>query len=319
MDKEQAQFILQSFRPGGADAADADFSEALQLAVKDRDLGEWLAEERAADATFGAALCELPMPDDLRLHILAVMRGEDPSDPQQEAEMDALLCDAFSHVDPPDGLRDQILAAMYMQEGESIPIAVTADEPENVIRVSRDVRWLRVASIAAAVVLGVFLALQMELGTKHAQEGAVRISSHNVQNEAGHILNTKFALDVMNPPKAEVNTWLVAHRLPAPERLPVGLKGLKVMGCKKIQLDEGVTAALLCFVKAEGGMMHLVVVNNDFIADAHLPGLDEVTQDDCSNCPETGWDSVRWRDRANTYILFSKKEGGQEAELIQYF
>ena len=54
MDKEQAKFILQSFRPDGADAADTDFAEALQLAVEDRELGEWLADERATDAAFAA-------------------------------------------------------------------------------------------------------------------------------------------------------------------------------------------------------------------------------------------------------------------------
>ena len=56
MDKEQAKFILQSFRPDGADASDADFAEALEFAARDRELGEWLASERAADAQFANAL-----------------------------------------------------------------------------------------------------------------------------------------------------------------------------------------------------------------------------------------------------------------------
>jgi len=47
MDKEKAQFILTSFRANGKDSADADFQEALKLAVEDRELGEWLADERA--------------------------------------------------------------------------------------------------------------------------------------------------------------------------------------------------------------------------------------------------------------------------------
>ena len=55
MDKEQAKFILQSFRPDGADAQDPDFAEALALAAQDRELGDWLASERAQDAAFAAA------------------------------------------------------------------------------------------------------------------------------------------------------------------------------------------------------------------------------------------------------------------------
>ena len=47
MDKEHAKFLLQSYRPDGADAQDSDFAEALQLAAEDRDLGEWLANEHS--------------------------------------------------------------------------------------------------------------------------------------------------------------------------------------------------------------------------------------------------------------------------------
>ena len=96
MDKEQAQFILQSFRPDGADASDPSFAEALQLAAADRELGEWLADERSADAAFAAALCEVEIPEELRQHILAVMRGEKPADPEIEAAMDDLLRDALA-------------------------------------------------------------------------------------------------------------------------------------------------------------------------------------------------------------------------------
>ena len=51
MDKEQARFILQSFRPDGADAKDPDFAEALAVAAEDRELGDWLAAERALPAS----------------------------------------------------------------------------------------------------------------------------------------------------------------------------------------------------------------------------------------------------------------------------
>ena len=56
MDKERARFVLSCFRPDGADAGDPDFAEALRMAAGDRELGEWLARERAQDAAFAQAL-----------------------------------------------------------------------------------------------------------------------------------------------------------------------------------------------------------------------------------------------------------------------
>lgn len=328
MDKEQAQFILHSFRPDGADAADSDFAEALQLAAEDRELGEWLADERAADSAFAAALSEVEIPDELRMHILAVMRGEKPGNPAQETEMDDLLVDALSHVDPPAGLRDQILAAMYVQEAqvtgidgeanhESAPENVTA-MPEAPAARSR-LGWQRIASLAAAVVLGGFLAMQIDLGGSSSSALANRVAAYDVQTEAARMLNSKFALDVVNSQPAQVTNWLVDQQLPAPSRLPSGLQGMKMMGCKKIQLAGDRSASLLCFVKSSGDKIHLVVINNDHIRDAHLPGMDEVKKGDCYHCPKTGWNMTKWRDRDNTYLLFAKKETTSQDELIRYF
>ena len=42
MDREQARFILRSFRPDGADSGNPDFEEALSVATVDGELGAWL-------------------------------------------------------------------------------------------------------------------------------------------------------------------------------------------------------------------------------------------------------------------------------------
>jgi len=332
MDKERAQFILHSFRPDGADAADQDFAEALQLAAEDRELGEWLADERAADAEFATALCEVKIPDDLRMHILTVMRGEKPTDPALDVEMDALLSEALTDVEPPAGLREQILNAMYVQENQCETQDLGGEDasvPENVTPIASGRSWLRNISWAAAVVLGGFLALQMDLSKKEPQTAASadpqdnelgkRVSSKEVQHVAGNILNSKLTLDVMHPKSSEVNTWLVSRELPAPTALPRGLRGLQVMGCREIQLENEMSASLLCFVKTDGGMVHLVVINNTFIKDHDLPSMSELTTKDCYHCKETNWNIIRWRDRENTYFLFDKKSETEEVELIEYF
>ena len=332
MDKTEAQFILHSFRPDGADAADADFADALQLAVEDRDLGEWLADERAADAEFAAALCEVKIPDELRMHILSVMRGEKPTDPAQEAEMDGLLSDALAHVQPPTGLRDQILAAMHVQQAQSDADSI----PENICQIPQPTgkpssrsgnTWLRLSSLAAAISMGAFFAFQLDLGEKETPAVAqqddtqptTRISSHDVQQVASQMLNAKFALDVKNSAKVDMNTWLVNHEFPTHDHLPSGLRGMKIMGCKKIQLSSEMTASLLCFTKDSGGMVHLVIIKNEYIKDANLPSMNEMTKGDCYHCPKTHWNVVRWRDRENTFLLLEKKETTSKEDLIQYF
>ena len=111
MDREEARFILRCFRPDGADAEDPAFAEALQLAASDRELGEWLAKERAEDAEFSSALARVTLPEGLRDEILlglAAQRGDVPD----TDEFDAGWIGALSDLTPPAELRGEILVAM---------------------------------------------------------------------------------------------------------------------------------------------------------------------------------------------------------------
>ena len=56
MDNEQAKLILQAYRPGGEDAEDPFFSEALDRARLDPELAKWFAEQRAFDEAMRKAL-----------------------------------------------------------------------------------------------------------------------------------------------------------------------------------------------------------------------------------------------------------------------
>ena len=70
MDKEQAKLILQAYRPGGEDADDPFFSEALEQARIDPELAKWFAEQRAFDGAIRAALQTRIPPVGLRDSIL---------------------------------------------------------------------------------------------------------------------------------------------------------------------------------------------------------------------------------------------------------
>ncbi|HVU24214.1 MAG TPA: hypothetical protein VHE13_08825 [Opitutus sp.] len=74
MNNQQAKFILAGYRPGGQDAADAMFSDALSQAASDPALGAWFAREQAHDRAVAAKLREVAPPAGLREAILAGAR-----------------------------------------------------------------------------------------------------------------------------------------------------------------------------------------------------------------------------------------------------
>jgi hypothetical protein len=70
MDNEQAKLILQAYRPGGEDADDPFFFEALEQARVDPELEKWFAEQRAFDEAMRKALQTRIPPVGLRDSIL---------------------------------------------------------------------------------------------------------------------------------------------------------------------------------------------------------------------------------------------------------
>ena len=79
MDAEDARYILRSARPNGKDDQDPRFAEALEAAMTDDELNEWLANERAASQALSDKLAEIPVPEELRAKILAGARCSTPA------------------------------------------------------------------------------------------------------------------------------------------------------------------------------------------------------------------------------------------------
>ncbi|MDB4323547.1 DUF3379 domain-containing protein [Akkermansiaceae bacterium] len=193
MDKERAKFILQSFRPDGADAGDPDFAEALALATKDRELGEWLAKERTRDAAFAAALGELPIPEDLREAIFGVLEGGD----SELTDLDASFVGALASVRAPEGLRDKILTAMEVEQ--------------KVVR-PRFGHWKWVSSAVAAVI-AVSLVAVFTVGGGNAIAGT---TVAEVEHSTIDLLsNPLFKLDLKDDEQAALYGWLKGKNLPA--------------------------------------------------------------------------------------------------------
>jgi hypothetical protein len=75
MRTEEAKFILAAYRPGGGDAGNPAFSDALRMATEDPGLGAWFAQSRSHDAAVSAKLAEIQPPAGLRDAILAGARA----------------------------------------------------------------------------------------------------------------------------------------------------------------------------------------------------------------------------------------------------
>lgn len=302
MDKERAKFILQSFRPDGGDADEPVFAEALGLAAQDRELGEWLAEERAQDAAFATMLSEIEIPEDLREAVFQVLEGAQ----DRPAEFDGDFVGALAAVKPPQELRDQILGAMEVEQK-------VVEMPERHRRgYFKAAMWTTSVAAVVAVVIGVGAFFAGAGG--NALAGTTTTELHHA---AIDMLEDPFlSLDLQNDRQAVLEDWLDERDLPVPADLPEGLKGVRGLGCKYLEIGEDKSrGSLICYLKGEW-KVHLVMVERSTVGDEALRELKGALEA-CHNCPiNAGWSMTQWADDQYAYLLLSKVDSGQLAELF---
>ncbi len=98
MNREQAREILSMRRPDGTDDHDPLIADALEFARHDVELGRWLANQTAFDATVTRACAGIPVPMNLRARLLAadnVVVLPWWRQPLRPAQMAAAACIAF--------------------------------------------------------------------------------------------------------------------------------------------------------------------------------------------------------------------------------
>src|SRR5690348_7512300 len=78
MDNREAKFILSAYRPGGQDASDPRFADALEQARRDPILERWFSESIAFDAAMTEKLRAAELPPNLRETILAGVKASRP-------------------------------------------------------------------------------------------------------------------------------------------------------------------------------------------------------------------------------------------------
>jgi hypothetical protein len=297
MDKQQARFILQSFRPDGADVDNRDFAEALAMAARDRELGEWLAAERAFDGSFAAALTSIELPESLRDDILGCLAARRGDYPQASDATDMAMIGAFASIQAPPALRGQILMAM---ERSRTPVVV------------RPSLWRRLA-IPMAAAAGIALALVLTRETslnKATADYAAPVSVDVVQ--AGFISTYEspiFSLDMKREDHRELVNHLKSRKLPCPGCLPKGLEKVKGIGCRELVIN-GKRGSLVCYDERENGVVHLVIFRREDVTG-------EVPARERANFSQHGnWAAARWGDDKNVFILIGATDVGKLSRLF---
>lgn len=302
MDKQRARFILQCFRPDGADAGEPDFTAALGMAAQDRELGEWLARERAHDAAFAEALGRLPIPSGLRDEILACFAAARGDLPELADATDAAFIGALAALRPPDGLRGQILAAM-----------------ERSAAASRPARWWWRLGVplaaAAAVALGLFV------WRDQAPPAAGRLAAAPADGplpvaavEAGFLkafADPTFRLDLQNADHKALFQHLRSRSLPCPcpRTLPPGLANVEGIGCRVLEID-GHRGSLVCFDQRQAGVVHLVVFFRREVADP-LPATGSPAFEQ-----HGGWAVAQWAHDERVFMLLGEAPVSRLAALF---
>ena len=306
MDKEQARFILRSFRPDGEDAHDPEFAAALQLATQDRELGEWFARERATDAGFSKALGSLEIPETLRNEILDALAWQRGDMPHAESPDDDAWTRALATITPPPGMRESILAAMH------------ACAPD---RKTPFPAWKKFGiPAAAAAAVAVAFTLPADVWTRGGESTAtvdagwaapappmpielVRAGFINIYQQQ------EFTLDTGRASHREIMRHLEERGLPCPSCIPPGLREIEGIGCREIIID-GRRGTLVCYERGEGGLVHLVIFRAEDIQD-ELP-----YRRNAVFSQHDEWAEASWRNDENAFILLGHTTVPQIASLF---
>lgn len=303
MDKERVKLLLRCFRPDGADAGDADFADALNAAASDRDLGEWLAYERAFDSAFAKALSSVSPPADLREKILHASKTDFAGLPQAETLHDARMIGAVASIQAPPALRETVLASMDLSRRT------------HTARRGRRMWWR--AAIPAAAAAGIALAFFLTRSPVTADSTLASAPAATVPVE---VVQASFIRTFESPlPLYDTDAHPEEHgklmqilekkKLPCPKCLPPGLVGIKGLGCRELLID-GKRGSLVCFDEPENGRVHLVIFKRaDVCGDLPAKNSPKFTQ----NGP---WACARWMDEGHVFVLLSSAKMDKLASLF---
>ncbi len=224
------------------------------------------------------------------------------SEDDELTEFDNGFAGALASVRVPEGLRDQILDAMEV-ERKVVPIR----------RSPGILKWASSAVAVIAVMAVVFVFFGSSGGSALAGS-----TPQEVEYSAIEMLESPFfSLDLTNDRQAVLYEWLRGRDLPAPKELPAGLRGLKGVGCKYLEVGEGKhKASLVCYRQENDKVVHLVMMEKNALKAEEIPEIESAVGK-CRGCDKNDeWAVTQWADANHAFLLLSKMKSSEMADLF---
>ena len=328
MDREQARFILQSFRPDGADSGDPDFEEALAVAARDRELGDWLVREQEQDASVAAALKNLAIPSTLRGRILTALTADaslseggagapgvdDTGAGENLREMESSLPGSR----PAEALPVESKELTVLKVEIASPPVAAGDGPTAQDALAGKPSWLNTALAATLLVLGVFWAFEVTSSNAGSREGhGERIELRDLEAEAIAEVTRQGIFPLQSSNLQEHQTWLRENNVPGfdPGELSPGIMEGRPVGCRLFTVGT-TRISHVCF-DMKGSRAHLIVVRSEDLKVGDLGKFGERGQDHCWQCRDTGVSVASWQGKDQTYLLLAKLKEKELMELLR--
>ncbi|MFQ3670994.1 MAG: hypothetical protein SNJ84_06015 [Verrucomicrobiia bacterium] len=243
MDNEQAKLILSAYRTRGEEASDPVFAEALEQVRHDPELGHWFADQR---------------------------------------QFDESMCRALESLQPPAGLRDQLLVQQRI---------VQLQQPQG-----RVARWRSQPAwwfaLAATILLLAGLGWHLSAPSNEPLPPEQFLAELFQLKQSG-----KISLGKMGGGTRELQAWLAQRGSPSDFTLPPPLEALGGIGCQTFTI-HGQKTSLICFMLDRSRVVHFFVTNNRGLTPSEGTGPSVVRKDNLT--------AITWTAGGHTFVLMGK-------------
>jgi len=185
---------------------------------------------------------------------------------------DAAITEKLRANEVPPDLRENILAGVKVSRPLSSPF----------------IKWATAAALISMAILGSLI--WHETRSTHLagwQNQALDVVSSLVRNQS--------SFDVQSHKPDELVAWLRANHAVAAQTLPQALEKLESLGCKTFSWN-GTPLSVICFLRPNGGLIHLVTMNAPAASHCALNRKPELVQ-------QGHWATATWREGDMLYML----------------